>query len=45
MPEVRDYEEQDPEQKECCFRFYYRLKTGRQTMRNRRKGEHQKEHA
>ena len=45
IPEVRDYKEQDPEEKECCFGFYKRLETGRQATGIWQKGTKQEEHA
>src|SRR6266498_4046397 len=45
IPEVRNYKEQDPKKKECCFWFNYRPKTGCQATRVWQEGAKQKEHA
>ena len=45
IPEVRDYEEQDPEHKEHCFRLHYRFETGPGLTWPWQKCEEQKEHA
>src|SRR5437867_3082272 len=45
IPEVRDYEEQDPEQEERCLRLYQGLETSREVAWARQKGKHQKGHA
>jgi hypothetical protein len=45
IPEVRNHKEENPEQEECCFRFYYRPETGRDVSCTWQKPEQQKEHA
>ena len=45
IPEVRQYEKQDPEKKECCLRLYQGLEPGHQVALARQKGKHQKGHA
>ena len=42
---MRDYEEQDPEQKERCFRLDYRFEIGPELTWPWQKCEEQKEHA
>src|SRR5262249_39207617 len=44
-PEVRDYEEQDPEHKEHFFRLDYRFEIGLELTWPWQKCEEQKEHA